>query len=162
MYEEACLDDLHREYSIGAGSYGLPFGFRYLMKVWRDLARVGKGKTPSASTSIVRVSLNAWVQYFYNRPFYFQDSFAEDDKPLDQYYQLLLNLPEHKRYLCAPLNVGWSPRKLLDKTYLATYLVYWLATFVVPYEEEGVVHPKLIYPACLFANGRKLTLAPAA
>ncbi|MQL91944.1 hypothetical protein Taro_024565, partial [Colocasia esculenta] len=42
FYEEVCLNDLHRDQSTGSGSYALPYSFRYLMKVWRDLARCGK------------------------------------------------------------------------------------------------------------------------
>ncbi|MQL90656.1 hypothetical protein Taro_023252 [Colocasia esculenta] len=39
FYEEVCLNDLLRDQSTGSGSYILSHSFRYLMKVWRDLAR---------------------------------------------------------------------------------------------------------------------------
>ncbi|MQM11207.1 hypothetical protein Taro_044112 [Colocasia esculenta] len=43
FYEEVCLNDLLRDQSTGAGSYVLSHSFRYLMKVWRDLARYVPG-----------------------------------------------------------------------------------------------------------------------
>lgn len=159
-YEEATLDDLHRNCSTGQGEYELPHSFRYLMKVWRDLARAGKDKAPSSSSSTVRVSLNAWIRYFYSGPYCFSESFAEDDKPWEEYYELLVDQKPNKRYLVAPK--GWNPHNIPDTTYLAAYLAYWLATFVVPYGEDDALRAELIYPACLLADGKKLALAPAA
>ncbi|MQL85713.1 hypothetical protein Taro_018237 [Colocasia esculenta] len=73
-----CLDDLHHDYSTGAGSYVLPYSFRQPMKVWRGLARCGKEKSPPASSGNVRVSFTAWVRYFYHGPYCFCDGFASD------------------------------------------------------------------------------------
>ncbi|MQL85700.1 hypothetical protein Taro_018226 [Colocasia esculenta] len=39
FYEEVVLDDLHSFRTNGCGQYIFPYSFRFLMKVWRDLAR---------------------------------------------------------------------------------------------------------------------------
>ncbi|MQL81527.1 hypothetical protein Taro_013980 [Colocasia esculenta] len=127
FYEEVCLDDLHRDQSSGAGSYILPHSFRFMMKVWRDLARCGKDQCPSASKGTVKLSVD------------FKDN---------------------TKHLNAPRDDGWNPRQLPDRTYLATYLVYWMGTFVVPFEEEGLIRPELIYLACLLADGVRMAMAP--
>ncbi|MQL95676.1 hypothetical protein Taro_028344 [Colocasia esculenta] len=53
--------------------------------------------------------------------------------PLEQYQQLKSKSRRRGRYLYAPENKGWNPRNLPDRTYLAAYLVYWLAAFAVPH-----------------------------
>ncbi|MQM12432.1 hypothetical protein Taro_045351, partial [Colocasia esculenta] len=162
LYEEVCLDDLHRDNSKGKGFYHTPYSLRYLTKVWRDLARAGKDETPSACKSSVRVSLHAWVAFFYNGPFCFYNSFAGDTTSWSDYYQLSVEQEKNVRFLPAPKNKGWNPRRLPDRTYLAAYLAYWLSTFVVPYGEDGYIRPEVLYPACALADGVKLALAPVA
>ncbi|MQL93296.1 hypothetical protein Taro_025938 [Colocasia esculenta] len=162
LYEEVCLDDLHRDSSKGTGSYHTPYSLRYLTKVWRDLARAGKDATSSACKSSVRVSLNAWVSFFYNGPFCFHNSFAGDTTSWGDYYQLSVEQEKNVRFLPASKNKGWNPRRLPDRTYLAAYLAYWLSTFVVPYGEDGYIRPEVLYPACALADGTRLALAPAA
>ncbi|MQL75034.1 hypothetical protein Taro_007391, partial [Colocasia esculenta] len=162
LYEEVCLDDLHRNGSTGTGSYLTPYSLRYLTKVWRDLACVGREQAPSACKSTVRVSFNAWISFFYNGPFCFHNSFAGDTTAWSVYYQLLVEQEEKDRFLPASKDRGWNPRNLPDRTYLAAYLAYWLSTFVVPYGEDGYIRPEVLYPACVLADGRRLALAPAA
>ncbi|MQM02052.1 hypothetical protein Taro_034818 [Colocasia esculenta] len=81
---------------------------------------------------------------------------------LEDYQQLEMKKPSRGRYICAPKDIGWNPRRLPDRTYLAAYLVYWLSSFVVPQGEEEYLRPGLIYPACLLAEGHQLALAPMA
>ncbi|MQL69575.1 hypothetical protein Taro_001874 [Colocasia esculenta] len=162
LYEKVCLDDLHRDSSKGTGSYHTPYSLRYLTKVWRDLARAGKDETPSACKSSVRVSLNAWVSFFYNGPFCFHNSFAGDTTSWGDHYQLSVEQEENVSFLPASKNKGWNPRRLPDRTYLAAYLAYWLSTFVVPYGEDGYIRPEVLYQACALADGTRLALAPAA
>ncbi|MQL86122.1 hypothetical protein Taro_018637 [Colocasia esculenta] len=78
-----------------------------------------------------------------------------------QYQQLRLKNRRRGRYLYASENEGWNPCDLPDRTYLVVYLVYWLATFAIPHDEESI-RPGLIYPACLLAEGYKLAIAPTA
>ncbi|MQL74083.1 hypothetical protein Taro_006436 [Colocasia esculenta] len=145
-----CLDDLHWDYSTGTGSYVMPYSFRYLMKVWRDLARCGKEQSPKASQGNVQVSFTVWVCFFYNSPYCFCNGFASDTHDLGSYTQLSVDFEDNQRHLCAPQDRGWNPRRLPDKTYLAAYLVYWLGTFVLPFGEEGLlVSPGLILLAVL-------------
>ncbi|MQL79920.1 hypothetical protein Taro_012371, partial [Colocasia esculenta] len=118
FYEEVCLNDLHRDQSTGSGSYILPHSFRYLMKVWRDLARCGKGECPSASKGTMRVSCDAWVRFFYNGPFCFHKEFASDSCDPADYLQLSVSLEDNVKYLYAPRGGGWNPRQLPDQTYL--------------------------------------------
>ncbi|MQL73281.1 hypothetical protein Taro_005641 [Colocasia esculenta] len=73
--------------------------------------------------------------------------------PLEKYQQLKSKSRRRGRYLYALDNKGWNLRNLPDRTYLAAYLVYWLATFVVCHGEEESIRPGLIYPACLLAEG---------
>ncbi|MQL78722.1 hypothetical protein Taro_011170, partial [Colocasia esculenta] len=162
FYEEVCLDDLRRDQSFGAGFYILLHNFWYLMKVWRDLARCGREQCPSASKGTVRVSCNAWVRFFYNGPFCFNNRFASDSRDPAEYLQLSMDLEDNAKYLCAPRDGGWNPSQLLDRTHLAAYLVYWLSTFVLPFGEEGLIRPELIYPACLLADDVRLALASTA
>ncbi|MQL78644.1 hypothetical protein Taro_011077 [Colocasia esculenta] len=54
FYEEVCLSDLDRDRASGAGSYYLSHSFRYLARVWHDLARCGRSDCPSASKGTVR------------------------------------------------------------------------------------------------------------
>ncbi|MQL78946.1 hypothetical protein Taro_011368 [Colocasia esculenta] len=156
FYEEVCLDDLHRDQSSYAGFYILPYSFRYLMKVWQDLARCGREQCPSASKGTVWVSCNAWVRFFYNGPFCFHNGFASDSRDPTDYLQLSVNLEDGARYFCAPRDDGWNPRQLPDRTYLAAYLVYWLNTFVLPFGEEGLIRPELIYLAAASLHVPKL------
>ncbi|MQL76135.1 hypothetical protein Taro_008513 [Colocasia esculenta] len=162
FYEEVCLNDLLRDQSTDAGSYVLSHSFRYLMKVWRDLARCGRDECPSASKGTVRVSCDAWLRFFYNGPFCFHKEFASESYDPADYLQLSVTLENNAKYLYAPQGRGWNPRQLSDRTYLAAYLVYWLSTFVVPFGEEGNIRPEVIYPACSLASGVQLALAPAA
>ncbi|MQM06324.1 hypothetical protein Taro_039146 [Colocasia esculenta] len=162
LYEEVVLDDLHSHRSNGSGRYIHPYSLRFLTKVWRDLARVGKKDGTSPSSSTVRVSQNAWLRYFYNEPFCFFESFSVEGRRLEEYQQLEVKKPSRGRFICALKDMGWNPRRLPDHTYLATYLVYWLSSFVVPHREEEYLRLGLIYPACLLAEGRQLALAPAA
>ncbi|MQM16433.1 hypothetical protein Taro_049389 [Colocasia esculenta] len=161
FYEEVCLNDLLRDQSTGSGSYVLSHSFRYLMKVWRDLARCGKGECLSASKGTVRVSCDAWLRFFYNGPFCFHKEFAGDSYNPADYLQLSVSLEDNVKYLYAPRGSGWNPRQLPNRTYLAAYLAYWLSTFVLPFGEEGNIRPEVIYPACSLASGVQLALAPA-
>ncbi|MQL81130.1 hypothetical protein Taro_013580 [Colocasia esculenta] len=160
FYEEVCLNDLLRDQSTGSGSYVLSHSFRYLMKVWRDLARCGKGECPSASKGMVRVSCDTWLRFFYNGPFCFHKEFASDSYNPADYLQLSVSLEDNVKYLYAPRGSGWNPRQLPDRTYLAAYLAYWLSTFVLPFGEEGNIRPEVIYPACSLAGDVQLALAP--
>ncbi|MQL74446.1 hypothetical protein Taro_006782 [Colocasia esculenta] len=160
MYEEVCLDDLHRDCSTGSDFYQTPYSLRYLTKVWRDLARAGKEAAPSASKRTVRVTMYACISFFYNGPFCFQNSFAGDTTSWSDYHQLPVDFDDSSRPLAAPQNKGWNLHGLPDRTYLAAYLVYWLSTFVVPYGEDGYIQPEVIHPACALADGWKLALAP--
>ncbi|MQM11598.1 hypothetical protein Taro_044509 [Colocasia esculenta] len=126
FYEEVVLDDLHTYRSNGPGQYILPYNLRFLTKVWRDLALIGRKDDPESPLLNLRVSQNAWLRYFYNGPFCFFDNFATEGRRL------------------------------------AAYLVYWLSSFVIPYGEEELIRPGLIYPVCLLAEGHKLAIAPAA
>ncbi|MQL72049.1 hypothetical protein Taro_004367, partial [Colocasia esculenta] len=162
FYEEVCLSDLDRDRTSGAGSYFLSHSFRYLARVWRDLAKCGRSDCPSASRGTVRVSCDAWIRFFYNGPFCFYKEFAGDNYDPAAYAQLKVRLDDDARYLYAPRGVNWNPRRLLDRTHLAAYLVYWLCTFALPFGEEGNIRPEAIYPACILANGVQLALAPAA
>ncbi|MQL94155.1 hypothetical protein Taro_026807 [Colocasia esculenta] len=67
FYEEVCLSDLDRDRTSGAGSYFLSHSFRYLARVWRDLARCGRSDCPSASKGTVRlkVHLDDDARYLY-------------------------------------------------------------------------------------------------
>ncbi|MQM13100.1 hypothetical protein Taro_046021, partial [Colocasia esculenta] len=162
FYEEVVLDDLHTYRSNGAGQHILPYSLRFLTKVWRDLALIGRKDDPDSPLSNLRVSQNAWLRYFYNGPFCFFDNFATEGRHLEEYNQLNVRKPHHGRYIFAPENTGWNPRRLPDRTYLAAYLVYWLSSFVIPYGEEELIRPGLIYHACLLAEGHKFAIAPAA
>ncbi|MQL68471.1 hypothetical protein Taro_000758, partial [Colocasia esculenta] len=162
FYEEVCLSDLDRDQTSGAGSYFLSHSFRYLARVWRDLARCGRSDCPSASRGTVRVSCDAWIRFFYNGPFCFYKEFAGDNYNPAAYAQLKVRLDDDARYLYAPRGVNWNPRRLSDRTHLAAYLVYWLCTFALPFGEEGIIRPEAIYPACILADGVQLALAPAA
>ncbi|MQL80629.1 hypothetical protein Taro_013086, partial [Colocasia esculenta] len=162
FYEEVCLSDLDRDRTSGAGSYFLSHSFRYLARVWRDLARCGRSDCPSASRGTVRVSCDAWIHFFYNGPFCFYKEFAGDNYDPAAYAQLKVRLDDDARYLYAPRGVNWNPRRLSDCTHLAAYLVYWLCTFALPFGEEGNIRPEAIYPACILADGVQLALAPAA
>ncbi|MQL72971.1 hypothetical protein Taro_005320, partial [Colocasia esculenta] len=165
FYEEIVLDDLHTYRSNGAGQYILPNSLRFLTKVWRDLALIGRKDDPDSPLLNLRVSQNAWLRYFYNGPFCFFDNFATEGRRLEEYNQLNVRTQggtHHGRYIFAPENTGRNPRRLPNRTYLAAYLVYWLSSFVIPYGEEELIRPGLIYPACLLAEGHKLAIAPAA
>ncbi|MQL73410.1 hypothetical protein Taro_005755, partial [Colocasia esculenta] len=162
FYEEIVLDDLHTYRSNGAGQYILLYSLRFLTKVWRDLVLVERTDDPESPVANPRVSQNAWLRYFYNGPFCFFDNFATEGRRLEEYNQLSVGKPHHGRFIFAPENRGWNPRRLPDRTYLAAYLVYWLSSFVVPHGEEEQIRPGLIYPACLLAEGLKLAIAPAA
>ncbi|MQL97038.1 hypothetical protein Taro_029728 [Colocasia esculenta] len=159
FYEEVVLNDLHSFRTNGRGQYILPYSLRFLMKVWRDLARAERIEKEKPATRTV--SQNAWVRYFYNGPFCFFDSFAVEGRPLEHYRQLEAKKTSRGRYIFAPKNKGWNPRRLPDRTYLAAYLVYWLSSFVVPHGEEEGIRPGLIYPVCLLAEGHQLAIAPA-
>ncbi|MQM12441.1 hypothetical protein Taro_045360, partial [Colocasia esculenta] len=161
-YEEVVLNDLHSHRSNGSGRYVYPYSLRFLTKVWRDLALAGRKEGTSSSSSTMRVSQSAWVRYFYNGPFCFFKNFSVEGRRLEDYQQLEVKRPSRGRYICAPKDMGWNPRRLPDHTYLAAYLVYWLSSFVVPYGEEEYLRPGLIYPACLLAEGCQLALAPVA
>ncbi|MQL73280.1 hypothetical protein Taro_005637 [Colocasia esculenta] len=138
FYEEVYLDNLHRDCSTGKGSYIMSYSFRYLMKVWRDLARCGKEQCPKASQGNVRVSFNAWVRFFYNSPYCFCDGFASDTHDPASYMQLSVDFEDNHRHLCALRDGGRNPRRLPDRTYLAAYVMYWLGTFVLPFGGRGV------------------------
>ncbi|MQL89218.1 hypothetical protein Taro_021785 [Colocasia esculenta] len=160
FYEEVVLDDLHSFRTNGCGQYILPYNFRFLMKVWRDLARAERIEKEKPATRTV--SQNVWIRYFYNGPFCFFDGFAVEGRPLEHYRQLEAKKTSRGRYIFAPKNRGWNPRHLPDRTHLAAYLVYWLSGFVIPHGEEEGIRPGLIYPACLLAEGHQLAIAPAA
>ncbi|MQL89284.1 hypothetical protein Taro_021863 [Colocasia esculenta] len=162
LYEEICLGDPDRDQSSGSGSYILSHSFRYLARVWRDLARCGKSGCPSASKGTVRVSCDAWIRFFYNGPLCFHKGFAGDSYNPADYMQLSVSLDDNAKYLYAPRGDNWNPRRLPDRTYLAAYLVYWLCTFVLPFGEEGNIRPEVIYPACILVGGVRPALAPAA
>ena len=109
-----------------------------------------------------KVSLDIWVQYFYNGTFCYERTFASLNR-------LQMDMPT---IVPDPLSdcdhVGWgndegpNPWALDPVTYLAAYLAYWLATFAIPHGDTHFLRPEEIYPACSLACGVQLAVAPAA
>ena len=179
-YEEVVLRDVDRDASDCQGRYNFPYCFRYLMKVWRDLANhsspqatergahpqdKARGKAPMTSDFNERrdtddqdiyrhsgeVSLDSWVKYFYNRPFCYNGTFTNPSHPQES---MTVISPPHSAE-CD--HVGWgntecpNPCDLDPVTHLTTYLSYWLATFALPYGHTRLLWLDVIYPACCLA-----------
>ncbi|MQL88932.1 hypothetical protein Taro_021495 [Colocasia esculenta] len=168
-YEEVILDDFHRDSTDGQGHYVLEFCYIYLLRVWHDLAKArhsasstdGAGDVSTSSTD-PRVSLYTWVRYFYGGPFCYVNEFARARGTRHDMYEIPREeLPALPHIYESPHQTE-NPWKLDEITHLAAYLAYWLCTFAMPLDDESLLRPEAIYPACRLACGCQLALAPAA
>ncbi|MQL96552.1 hypothetical protein Taro_029230 [Colocasia esculenta] len=168
-YEEVILDEFYRNSTDGQGRYEIEFCYRYLMKTWCDLAEarqstsvVGGTDAPGTSRNTPKVSLHTWVRYFYGGPFCYNNEFARAGSSRHDMYEI----PRHELpdcpYIYESPTESENPWALDEITHLAAYLSYWLCTFAMPFGEESLLRPEVIYPACRLACGCRLALAPAA
>ncbi|MQM19391.1 hypothetical protein Taro_052395 [Colocasia esculenta] len=168
-YEEVVLDDFHRDSTDGQGQYVLEFCYRYLLRVWHDLAKAWHSASladntddTSTASTVPRVSLYTWVRYFYSGPFCYVNEFARAQGTRhDMYVIPREELPAFPHIFESPHQTE-NPWKLDEITHLAAYLAYWLCSFAVPLGDESILRPEAIYPACRLACGCQLALAPAA
>ncbi|MQL68421.1 hypothetical protein Taro_000670 [Colocasia esculenta] len=139
------------------------------MKTWCDLAKarqstsvVGGTDAPGTSRNTPKVSLHTWVRYFYGGPFCYNNEFARAGSSRHDMYEI----PRHELpdcpYIYESPTESENPWALDEITHLAAYLSYWLCTFAMPFGEESLLRPEVIYPACRLACGCRLALAPAA
>ncbi|MQL92733.1 hypothetical protein Taro_025364 [Colocasia esculenta] len=168
-YEEVVLDDFHRDSTDGQGQYVLEFCYRYLLRVWHDLAKARHSASladdtddTSTASTVPRVSLYTWVRYFYGGPFCYVNEFARAQGTRHDMYEIPREeLPAFPHIFESPHRTE-NPWELDEITHLAAYLAYWLCSFAVPLGDESLLRPEAIYPACRLACGCQLALAPAA
>ncbi|MQL69442.1 hypothetical protein Taro_001746, partial [Colocasia esculenta] len=148
-YEEVVLDDFHRDSTDGQGHYVLEFCYRYLLRVWHDLAKArhsassadGTGDGSTSSTDR-RVSLYTWVRYFYGGPFCYVNEFAQARGERHEMYEISREELSVSPHIFESPHQTENPWKLDEITHLAAYLAYWLCTFAMPFGDESLLRPE--------------------
>ncbi|MQM07839.1 hypothetical protein Taro_040682 [Colocasia esculenta] len=87
FYEEVVLDDLHTYRSNGAGQYILPYSLRFLTKVWRHLALIGRKDDPDSPLLNLRGGTLAGYQIALTWPHIWQ--YYQGEMPLLEPIELL-------------------------------------------------------------------------